>query len=802
MAEISLPTATDMPIETEIPSLTQSPYSSSNVIELFDENPIALLEENFSQIKIKFDELSKSHPNLAQYYQTYPEKIEELPQFISIVNANKAALTFFSIQEINDLPQKLNDILSTNSYNTLLEELLHLYHGNLTYENIFEINDIDHKKRQVFVTINIPKSAKNSWNKVFISLIDVSLTIQLEGKLKESQQKFKAIIQSIPDTMLIIDDKDTYIDFYAPHPETLLFSPHEFLGKTQQEILPDWLYKKIKHIQNHAQNSQQIATTEYQLELPDKRTRYFEARAARMNDNKTLFLIRDITEVRETKQQNLQFEQRFISYFNAAPIGMITSNIDHQIIFENPIIREIFNQTAPQLNHQPIHDLLKGTTKEELALHFNDLTNKGIALDLRIEHIDVNQRQYYLIVDSIKIGQQEYLHFFKDITELVYVQQEMMLAKEHAEESDKLKTAFLNNISHQIRTPMNAIMGFSDLLADESITPDEKHEFVSIINQNGKILLNILNDIVELSRLDARAVKINPDKINVYDIFKELYNYYREDTNRYSKSHILFRFTHNLPEQTHIVGDAFRIKQILQTLLSNAFKFTEQGVIELGCNLLNDMLQFTVKDTGVGIDPKFQDAIFDRFQQYHIDFRRIYGGTGLGLSIAKELAILMKGSISVESTPKHGSTFTLHIPYNPALSDEKAPLKSIRNKALAGKIILVVEDVESNFLFLESFLKKNSCIILWAKDGAQAVEMALNTNNIDLILMDINLPKMNGYQATAKIKEQKPNIPIIAQTAYVMSSDIEQSQKQGCDDFLAKPISIKYLQQMLEKHLL
>ncbi len=382
---------------------------------------------------------------------------------------------------------------------------------------------------------------------------------------------------------------------------------------------------------------------------------------------------------------------------------------------------------------------------------------------------------------------------------------ELVISKEKAEESDKLKTAFLENMSHEIRTPMNAIIGFSSLLGDDKMPKENKSQYLEIIQVNGEALLSIIDGIIDLSKIHSGITPLEKKNFQLNSLLEEVHLYFSETIDIQNNPDIDFIY-HPLQKQIEITSDFLRAKQIINNLLSNAFKYTAKGAVELGCRIADDnMLHIYVKDTGIGISEKDQEIIFDRFSKVETDNTKLYSGVGLGLSISKPLAKVLGGDITVKSELGKGSEFTFILPYtNDASSsstdslEEKYDAKSIN---WHDKSILIVEDENDNYYYLYTILKKTQLNLLRATNGVEAVDICSNNEHINLVLMDIKLPKMNGYEALKRIRAFRQKLPVIAQTAYAQSEDIEKMEKAKFDDILTKPIAKNMLLQKLSIYL-
>ena len=383
---------------------------------------------------------------------------------------------------------------------------------------------------------------------------------------------------------------------------------------------------------------------------------------------------------------------------------------------------------------------------------------------------------------------------------------ELEISKEKAEESNRLKSAFLANMSHEIRTPMNAIIGFSEFLKDTSLESQKRNYFIDIINNNGNHLLNLINDIIDISKIDAKQMTVIETECKLNELLFEIHQFFLSAIAR-KNNKIKLLLVNELPNDYNLIKtDVTRLRQIFINLIGNAIKFTNEGVVEVKSSVIDngENILFSIKDTGIGISKKEIPIIFERFRQADETATRKYGGTGLGLAISKACTELLGGEIGVKSDYEKGSTFYFKIPFKPVNNNKGEPIINIEQSKnlFQHKTILIVEDEIYSRMILEEILKFTKANLIIATDGLQAVKLCEKNPQIDIVLMDIQLPKLNGLMATKEIIKNRPNLPIISQTANAMYNDQEKSLEAGCVDYITKPINKKELIEKIAKQIL
>lgn len=444
-----------------------------------------------------------------------------------------------------------------------------------------------------------------------------------------------------------------------------------------------------------------------------------------------------------------------------------------------------------------IPDFLKPLTDNEKILSYSLLPVNNLSQNIAI--VLTGSRQLKETPLNLVSSFETFTIIMQNFLIRLEKETELKEAKDKAEESDKIKSAFLANMSHEIRTPMNGIIGFADLLNSPDLPEDKQRQFVDIINRSSKQLLSIINDIIDISKIESGQIVINNSTFNLNEAVKEIYEFYQPIA---LIKKIELTLSSNIDNRAFIITDDVKLKQILTNLISNALKFTESGKIEIHYTVKTQHIEFFVRDTGIGIENEYIETIFERFRQVEYSNKRNYGGTGLGLAIAKAYSELLGGTIGVSSEVNKGSTFSFSIPYLLPENDEHHQTfeSACYTPSLEGKKIIIAEDENVNFDFLKEILELTKVEIIRAYNGQDTINLLYNHPDVTLILLDMKMPIMNGYDAVKILKEINPNVPVIAQTAFAFSDEKHKAIEAGCDDYLAKPISKVALFSKLREH--
>lgn len=489
---------------------------------------------------------------------------------------------------------------------------------------------------------------------------------------------------------------------------------------------------------------------------------------------------------------------RLSKAISQSPVSIVITDAHGNIEYVNPKFTDVTGYSPEEVTGKNQRILKSG---EHTLEFYRDLWNtllSGKDWQGEFHNRDKYGKLYWerSIISPIHDDQGRITHFVgvkEDITEKKKIMEDLIAAKERAEESDRLKSSFLANVSHEIRTPMNAIIGFSSLLNDGGLDQEKIGFYTGIIQKQAFNLLSIIDDILDLSKIEAGQMASVETIGDINELLLDIYNTYlgtRHENNNHSVEFILDNQLHG--SENTIVSDFKWLRQILTNLVGNAFKFTMQGRITLGCRLTEEReLEFYVRDTGIGISPEKQEIIFERFRQADETKTREYGGTGLGLAISRGLVELLGGKMKLESEPGKGSTFSFTIPYRPAMAGENKLHETPGGSHYynwQGKTVLIVEDDEYNFEFMRTALQDTKINILHTSYGKEGIEMALKYQEIDIVLLDIRLPDIEGYEVVGKIKSVRPSLPVIAQTAYASEDYRRLCLDSGCNGYLSKPM--------------
>ncbi len=513
-------------------------------------------------------------------------------------------------------------------------------------------------------------------------------------------------------------------------------------------------------------------------------------------------------------EESFQKEKAYLDQlFEGSPEGIIMTTELGKIVRVNTAFLKLFGYTPSDVLDRTVDDLIADPGNRAESTKITTDIPKGITTETETHrnHKDGHLIDVSILATPITINNQVVGGYciYRDISEHKRIEQSLIAARDKAEGSDRLKSAFLANMSHEIRTPMNAILGFSSLLSEPELTRDEQQEFIEIIRERGNDLMRIIDDIIDIAKIESGQIKIEIKDCLLNSLMSNLVVTLNEVKRKTNKTKVALNcIPGNEDPDFTILTDGNRLRQVLTNLIENGLKFTDQGHVEFGYIQKNigtiPYLEFYVCDTGIGIPREMHNIIFERFRQVDDTATRKYGGAGLGLTISRNLVQLLGGTIRVESERGKGTSFYILLPLYQNTSRFIEPYGQVhvpmKVQDWSRKNILVVEDEDSNYLLMERMLKNTGAKLVWVKNGMEAIAIC-KLRDFDLVLMDIRMPVMDGYETTQILKKEHPNLPVIAQTAYALKGEREKSIAAGCDNYISKPIKAHELMSVLEKHL-
>ncbi len=686
--------------------------------------------------------------------------------------------------------------------------------SEVTHNNYYEINPIG-ERVPIFQYVLF-------YGSILVLIIIVIITIANYIRRKDSfTRDWRKLAESIPDVVFAIGPMGEYLFISKSAEEIMNIYSDDLIGKTaKQANMPEHIVK-IDHEQVIPifKNKRNVKN-EYTL-IVNGEERYFETRYSPVKNRLgeivyVIGVIRNITQRKKAEIELKESQEKFKITMQAVNDGMWEWRPETDEVSFNDRWYSIIGYQRGEISEtlDSWLTLLHEEDRDKINAELYKYSRSGdeFKIIFRIKHkagravwIESRGRT----VEWTSNGNPKRLvGTHTDVTNRIQAHQELRAAKEEAEAADRLKTFFLSNISHEIRTPMNQIIGYSKLLIRDGLNQEEKVDFSGLINKHAKELIGLIDDIIDISKIESGQIKTNKAFFAVNSVLNDLYITFRSEMVSESKEHLKLLLTKNLPDSRAIlINDELRITQVLSNVLNNALKFTEEGEIEFGYNYHRERseLVFFVRDTGIGIPCDKFEEIFEMFRQVDGSFTRKYGGTGLGLAISKRLVALMGGEIWVESEVGKGSTFNFSIPYDESVSllfddDDETSLQDIN---LRGKTILIIDDTVDVLNYFKVLLSQTGVKLLFANNGSEAIELfRLHKDSVDLVLTDIQMPDMEGIQFAKKIKEISNNVVVVAQTAFTSVSEKELFIKAGCDDFIPKPIEDEHLKALFEKYLL
>jgi PAS domain S-box-containing protein len=654
--------------------------------------------------------------------------------------------------------------------------------------------------------LNVYLTGRAAENKehCLVTMTDITRRKKAEDALKENEENFRLIFENNSAAMVIILPDTTIENVNDAYCKISGYPKEEVIGMSWTQQIPPNDLQRLKEYNRRRLINPRDAPDKYEFTFYTKNgeIRHSLMSVSMMSNQKIIASFDDITDRKRVEKVLLEDEVQHRAILQTAMDGFWLTDLNGNLLEVNETYSRMSGYNKQELLRMHISDLEAVESADKTQDHIRLVREKG---EHRFEskHLrkDGSVFEVEVSVQFHPVAGGQLVAFLHDISERKLAEKELIKAKEQAEESDRLKSAFLANISHEIRTPMNGILGFAELLKTPDLTGEQQQEYIRIIRKSSDRLLNTINNIVDISKIESGQMQIGLAETSLNEQIEYVYNFFKPEV---EDKGIKFTFKIGLTNENALINtDRQKIYAILTSLLRNAIKYTEKGTIEFGYDKIADLLQFYVRDTGIGIPADRHQAIFERFIQADISDKKAYQGAGLGLTITKAYLEMLGGTIWVESEPGKGSTFYFTIPYTPKRQEktETKPVPALDETDKTKKLkILIVEDDEISEFLISTAMKVVSKEIINVTTGNEAVEFCRTNPDIDLVMMDIKLSGMDGYETTRQIRQFSKDVVIIAQTAFGLTGDREKAIAAGCNDYISKPLNVDLLKVLVQKH--
>lgn len=721
-----------------------------------------------------------------------------------IIDANPAACQFYGWTHEEFITKRKTDINVLTQEEILSEMDNSLKEGKnyLLFQHRLSNGEI----RDVKV-FSGPMSI-NGQNLIYNMVQDITQQKKTEKELKESENLYRTVFKASPDLIMVADLEGKFLNISQAFSSMFGYDNNkEVLGKTYADFIIPEDHERAKNVIKQRLNGQHLGPGYYHGLRKDGGIINIEVNTDFIRDdagnpNRIVFVVRDVTQRKKIEKELLESQER-----NEA---LLKANPDIMFIFDEKGTYLDYNSNKNSLLYVSPDDFLGKKVSEVLPPSISDLFYHRLNLLFETAEmqvftypLDIEEEKKFFEGRLVKSGSGKAILTISDITERKWAEQELIKAKEKAEESDRLKSAFLANMSHEIRTPMNGIIGFAELLKEPKLSGEEKDEYISIIEQSGQRLLSIINDIVEISKIEAGMVEMKISDSNLNDQMEYIRKFFKLEAEKKGMSLIL---KNGLPDKDAVIRtDSEKLYAILINLVKNAIKYSDKGTIEVGYQRKDGFIEFYVKDDGIGIPENMKEAVFNRFVQTDMGRKRTFEGTGLGLAISKAYVEMMGGKIWVKSNVGEGSTFYFTAPESiKAVDFQGNNIKSITDNPdtkLKNLKVLIAEDDSLSAKLLTKQLASFCSKIIYAETGKEAVSACRDNPDLDLILMDVQMPIMDGYEATKEIRKFNKEVFIFAQTAFALSHDKVNALTAGCTNYVSKPVSKEVLFGLIQKYM-
>jgi len=696
-------------------------------------------------------------------------------------------------------------------YREMLDKSLHdLIHNNKPYNVKFKIKRPSDDDIRIIHSIAEYRKDKKM---VFGVINDITESKEAEEEISRTNNLLRTVIDLIPDSIYMKDSNYKKIIANKGDAEHCgVKDVDEIIGKSDYDLYP----KEIADVYTEddkkvIENGEEIINREEQLPGEEKNRWVLTTKIPLKNDNNEITGLvgigRDITEFKEQESQLKLFH----TIIEQSPLSIIITDRTGNIEYSNQGFTRITGYNKEEVIGRSPRILQSGKHDDAFFDRLWETILSGNNWHGEMQNKKKNGTLYWenALITPVMNENKEIKHFVsisENVTEKKQMIKDLETARDKAEESDRLKSIFLANMSHEIRTPLNGILGFSNVICSGTVEENDKLDYYgTLIDNCGERLVTVVDDIIDISMIQSNQLKIEKQNFNLNELLEEVFVLYKsQKPDKLNK----IEFDVNLCESNckKLYSDKNRIYQVLKNLLDNAFKFTESGFIKFGCSQsTKDEVILFVQDSGIGVEKGKQQLIFESFRQAEEGNLRRFDGSGLGLAIITGILELLGGKVWMESEFGKGSTFFVSLPRSENKKPKDFPNKSkqhaepVNGKDMAQKRILSVEDDMASIEYLKSTVGLVGHELVNYMNASEAIDY-LRKNKVDLVLMDVQLPGMNGYDATRKIKSEFPNLPVIIQTAYAMKGDKEKALDAGCDDYLTKPVNLKMLRDKIKKY--
>lgn len=764
-------------------------------------------------------DLRKAQDALAESERKFEYLFNDIPDAVfitriegrsgEIINVNSAAekQTGYSREEL----LKMN-VLTDISVGELQVGLTNLREQQLfTEEKIEFAEQKKHKSGNLFWTEVVVQKIEIMGERFALAVSrDITDRVKIQEEFMKSETRVRSLLSAIPDMLFIFDTEGTFLEYHAMHPEKLLLQPDEFLNRNVKDVMPAGLTTATMENIEKTLKSGKMQLYGYHVDTPQGKM-FCDVRMVKASDTTVLCIVRDITDVHKAEEDRRKNEEKYKTLFRNTPLGVFNFNHKGVILDCNDYFVRIIGSSREALIGfnmlERVNDaVLKRRIKE--AIDKGSSMYEGVYSSVTAEKHTPVKAFFKCIYDS-NGAFIDGIGIVEDVSEQKEYEAQLVAAKRKAEESDRLKSSFMATMSHELRTPLNTVIGFSDMI-DESMPIDQILEFTQVITKSGKHLLSIIEDILDISLIDSGEVKLILEKFAIDELMEGLYNFASQQKIAFDKDRIDVEI--QLPESykgIRLLGDVRKINKVFKHLIMNAVKFTRNGKIEFGIDEGKeagspDGVLLYVKDTGIGIPKEKHKLIFEIFRQADDSSTREFEGTGLGLTISRKLIKMMGGRVWLESEPGEGAAFYFELPLKASAAETVNKLNQYKKpqlQSMKGITVLVAEDDDTNFHLFKLLLNRRQIDVVRAKNGEEAIDEVSKNEDIRMVLMDINMPVLNGYEATRRIKKIKPEIIVIAVTAYALAGDKTRALEAGCDDYITKPINNQVFYHTLGKYL-